>query len=160
MRISRFVKFPDIAESFLAPPQIWISRHDSVTRLGNFLTFFEINFLAKVIQIFGNILGYFEWHHSWVKKYLWLIFGQHFGKHWLLLFQHLVTLCHRADRRTSRQDWDWQVAVPGPAPKHTSQFAFPLCSHFPTFLPRYLRWWKMLVNKLLSGPIQLVTMCL
>ena len=49
----------------------------SVTRLGNFLKFWVTNLLAKVVQIIGKILGYFEKHLFLSKnccRYFWATF--------------------------------------------------------------------------------------
>ena len=48
----------------------------SVTRLGDFRKFLSANFLIKVVQIFGNFLGYFEVPKTlFNKKLLLLLFG-------------------------------------------------------------------------------------
>ena len=50
--------------------RIWCS----VTRLGDFLKFLSTKYLAKVAQMIGNFLGYFEKPHSDVKLHC-ILFG-------------------------------------------------------------------------------------
>ena len=55
------------------------SGKSSVTRLGDFLKFLAIKFVAKESQMIGNVLGYFEKPHSYVKTVLatfWATFAK------------------------------------------------------------------------------------
>ena len=55
----------------------------SVTRLGDFLKFLATKFQAKVEQMIGNFLGYFE-NFPFYVKLVWLLFGQLLEKFGLL----------------------------------------------------------------------------
>ena len=66
--------------------------HVEWDQIGRFLKVFGNNFLNKVAQNIGNVLGYFEKPHCYVKTavcYFFDNFWEYFG---YVLLQHLVTL--------------------------------------------------------------------
>ena len=82
----------------------------SVTKLGDFWKFLVTNLLAKVAQIFGDLLCYFERHHlfskncriSFLGNYwkIWTTFYSNiFLSHWLCVRAHFISpyLSNRCD---------------------------------------------------------------
>ena len=66
-----------------------------VTRLGDFWKYSATKFLAKVAQIIGNILGYFEYPHSYVKTAV-ATFWATLGNIWATFYFNIWSHCNQS----------------------------------------------------------------
>ena len=66
---------------------------NSVTRLDEFSKFLETKFLAKVTQLYGDFLGYFDKYNFLSKNYSGDIWAA-FGKFWVTLDSNIWSCWH------------------------------------------------------------------